>query len=462
MSDDLKGNKPAEDQALIDAVTKEIEKLGDNTKHNFEELNNLYKKLTERVDTIQDQQDRNTAEKIATDISVRQEKMEKDSAKMHEKLVAKIEEIEAALKRPSNGMSPEQEAERQKMYEEFKTHCLSATDRKVSEQTLENFEFPIEMYDTYCKAVVKLFRYGVQDFKFSPDEQKALSEGVDPHGGYTVTPAMSNRIITKIYESDPIRQLASVQAITTAELEFMVDVDEASCGWEGETETGAETGTPDLGMKKIQVFTMFAKPHATRNLIEDSGINIETWLANKVAEKFARTEAAAFLTGDGIGKPRGMLTYTNGTTHKTIEQISMGNASLLTADGFIKVKYGMVEDYLDRGTWLMNRTTVRDAMLLKYGDGHYIWKPALIASDPMSTILGSPVRMSTTMPAVAANALSVIYADFAAAYQIVDRLGITVERDPYTVKPFIEYYTRRRVGGGLINGQAIKIGKISA
>ncbi len=143
------------------------------------------------------------------------------------------------------------------------------------------------------KAIVKLFRHGGNTDFMSPEERKTLSVGIDPHGGYTVTPAMANRIIQKIYESDPIRQLASVESITTAELQWMIDVDEAGYGWEGETQTSDETSTPKFAMKKIAVFTMYAKPRMTQMLIEDSGINIETWLANKVAEKFARAEGAA-------------------------------------------------------------------------------------------------------------------------------------------------------------------------
>ena len=205
---------------------------------------------------------------------------------------------------------------------------------------------------------------------------------------------------------------------------------------------------------------MYAKPRATQQLLEDSAINIEQYIANKVAEKMGRYESAAFVTGDGVGKPRGFLTYDTGTDYGQIEQIDMGAAAVLTADGFIKIKYSLVEDYLNRGTWLMNRTTVRDAMLLKDGNGNYIWKPS-IAVDAPSTILSLAVRMATSMPAVAANALSIVLADFNEAYTIVDRLGVTVQRDPYTVKPFVEFYTRKRVGGDVVNFQAMKIGKIS-
>jgi HK97 family phage major capsid protein len=138
----------------------------------------------------------------------------------------------------------------------------------------------------------------------------------------------------------------------------------------------------------------------------------------------------------------------------------MQAAAALTADGFIALKYSLVEDYLNRGTFVMNRTTVRDAMYLKDGEGRYIWKPGF-QDDSQSSILGLNVRMATSMPAVAAGALAVALADWREAYMVVDRLGITIQRDPFTQKPMIEFYTRKRVGGDVVNYQAIKLGNIA-
>ena len=132
----------------------------------------------------------------------------------------------------------------------------------------------------------------------------------------------------------------------------------------------------------------------------------------------------------------------------------------IAPDGFIAVKYALVEQYLSRGTWLMRRSTVADAMYLKDGAGRYIWKPGW-KDDSESTILGLPVRMSPTMPAVAGAALAVAIADWAEAYMVVDRLGVTIQRDPFTQKPMVEFYTRKRVGGDVVNFQAIKIGVIA-
>jgi HK97 family phage major capsid protein len=142
----------------------------------------------------------------------------------------------------------------------------------------------------------------------------------------------------------------------------------------------------------------------------------------------------------------------------------MGHATALVADGFYDVKYSLIEQYLERGTWVMARGTLAAALLLKDGTGNYLWNPNYREDreDKHSTLLGLPVRMSTTMPAVAAGALSVALADWKEAYTIVDRLGITIQRDPFTVKPMVEFYTRKRVGGDITNFQSIKIGVVAA
>jgi HK97 family phage major capsid protein len=296
----------------------------------------------------------------------------------------------------------------------------------------------------------------------SPEDFKLLQVGVDPDGGYTVTPFMSSRIMQRIYEGDPIRQLCTTQAITTEAYEELVDWGDAGAEWESETVSTTDATTPTWNKKRIGTHSLATRPKVTQTMLEDSSINIESWLSDKIANRFARTEGVAFVSGNGVGRPRGFLTYASGTTFGTVEQIAMGHATALTADGFISVKYGLKEYYLDRGTWLMNRTTLAAAMKLKDGMGDYIWKPGMLANDPYSTLLGLPARMSTSMPTVAASALSVVLADWTRSYIIVDRLGITMLRDPYTAKPSVEFYTRKRLGGDVVDFDAMKIGIISA
>lgn len=291
-------------------------------------------------------------------------------------------------------------------------------------------------------------------------DTKALSVGSDPDGGYTVTPFMSNQITKVINESSPIRALASVQTISTDSLEFLEDVQTLTSGWTGETTTVAETATPQIGKRNIPVHEMYAQPKATQKLLDDSAINIEQWLADKFSESFALREATAFVSGDGVGKPRGILTYAAGTSWGQVQQINSGSASAITADGLIKLFYAVKEGYLAGSTFLMNRATVQAARLLKDTTNQYIWQPGLQAGTP-DLILGKPVAMAADMPTEASNALAVAFGNFRNAYQIVDRNGIRVLRDPYTEKPFVKFYATKRVGGDVANFEAIKLLKCS-
>ena len=452
---DLTNTNPADvqEKEVYNAVQKEIASLGDNVKANYEELRKSHKKLQDLIDNGVEGNKSQIA-KLQEDIITRQEELDKKADESNKRM----DDLEVLLKRPNKKIiepdSKEYKAAKQLLIESIAAKGETATVDKV-----KALDVDVEKYQEYCKNFETYLRK--DEKQVMPESYKALSVGVDPDGGYTVTPAMSSGITTKLYESDPIRQLARIESITTDAWEELVDWDQANYGWETETAAGAETGTPQLKKKRIPVHILYAKPRATQQLLEDSGISIESWLSNKVSDRFARAEGAAFVSGDGIGKPRGFLTNADGTSYGQVERVNMGAAAALTADGFIEIKYSLQEQYLNRGTWLMNRTAVRDAMLLKDGTGNYIWKPGL-QTDPSASILSLPVRMSTSMPAVAAGALSVALADWGEAYVIVDRLGITVQRDPYTVKPFVEFYTRKRVGGDLINYDAIKIGVIAA
>lgn len=457
---------------VVKAVLNEIEKNDDRHKQNYEslrkELHSLQSILEEKMSNI-DPLVKDQVSKLIDSVTTRQNEIDKSIAEAQEEtksVITRIDELETAFRRPNGVMGDQSETDMEKAAMAFKIQCLSMTEEGAKWAIAKNMDPDVPAYEEYVKSFQSYLRMKGDERILGPETFKSLTVGADPEGGYTVTPAMGNRIIERVRETDPVRQLCSVESITTGAIEWLVDWGQAGYGWEGETETGDETGSPDFKKKRIPVHVCYAKPRATQTLLEDSGINIENWLSDHVASRFARAEGAAFVNGDGIGKPRGFLTYDNTASSGTpewgkVEQVNMGNASALTADGFISIKYSLVEYYLNRGTWLMNRLTVAEALKLKDSDGQYLWRPGLEKDQP-ATILGLPVRMSTTMPSVAANALAVILADWAEFYMIVDRLGITVQRDPYTAKPFVEFYTRKRVGGDVINFDAARIGKIAA
>jgi len=301
----------------------------------------------------------------------------------------------------------------------------------------------------------------------SGDEIKALSVGSDPDGGYVVYPDLSGRIVTKVFETSPMRAYASVQVISSDALEGLFDLNEASSGWVAETDTRAVTNTPQLGKWRIPVHELYAKPSATQKLLDDASINMEAWLASKVAEKFARDEATAFVTGNGVARPRGFLTYANGTTLPgTIEQFKTGvNGAFAAApsggDVLINALYGLKAQYRANATWFMNRSTTTLVRKLKDSDGAYLWSPGIAAGQPAS-VLGYPTASFEDMPSPATGTLSIAVGDMREAYQIVDRIGIRTLRDPYSNKPYVEFYTTKRVGGDVVNFEALKLIDFSA
>lgn len=452
-----------EDEEIIKEVMKEVKALGETSKANYETLNTNYEELKALVDeNATDVLADEKIKKFTTDISVRQEEIDKKVAEAQEKTDERIDSIETMMQRLPRASGDDDQAK--KDFADAKMFQLSVASLKKDSSALrqlQDSDVDLEAFNAYRNSFIGLCRNPGGKDMLSDIDKKSLSVGIDPDGGFTVTPAMASAIITKLFEMDPIRELSAGETISTDAIEWLVDFNEAGADWEGETQTSSETSTPKFEKLRIPVHVLAAKPRATQSLLEDSGINIESWLANHIAMKFLRTESATFVDGDGIGKPRGFLTHDNGTNFGEIEQVSMGAAAALTADGLITVKYSLIEQFLNRGTWLMNRSTVAAAMKLKDNDGQYLWKPSLLEGDPSSQLLSLPVRMSTTMPEVAANALSIALADWQQAFIIVDRLGITIQRDPFTIKPFVEFYTRKRVGGGVLNFQAMKIGKVA-
>lgn len=298
-------------------------------------------------------------------------------------------------------------------------------------------------------------------------EVKAMSTDVNPDGGYLVRPELSNTIITRVFETSPLRQVANVERTGAKSIDILIDDQESGARWVGEGASGGQTDTPQLAQKVIAAHKIEADPRITTEQIEDSYLDVEAWLAGKVADKFARTQNTSFVLGDGIAKPRGFLTYAAAATAGTYErgaitQINMGSAAALNADGLIEVQNGLKEEYQAGAVFGMKRTTFGAALQLK-GNDNYFFSPVLMRDGQASIqLLGKPVVFMDDMPAVAANALSVVYADFGRAYTILDRVGLQVLRDPYTNKGFVTYYTTQRVGGDVTSFDAIVIGKVAA
>lgn len=296
------------------------------------------------------------------------------------------------------------------------------------------------------------------------DEYKALSVGSDPDGGYTVHPDMSGAMSKKIFDTSPMRAYASIQVIGTDALEGTYDDDESASNWVNETGARAATDTPQMGVWRIPVHELYANPQATQKLLDDSSVAVESWLNEKVASQMGRTEATAFVTGSGVGQPRGFTTYTDGTSiREEVEQVDTGvngdfPAPPAGGDTLITALYKLKGAYRANATWFMNRTTMAGLRKEKDSDGAYIWQPGIQAGQPAS-LLGYPVAppFEDMATYTTTGALAIAVGDMRAAYQIVERQGTRILRDPYSNKPYIGFYTVRRCGGGLINGEAIKL-----
>ncbi len=325
----------------------------------------------------------------------------------------------------------------------------------------DNFVKSNAVYGEYSKAFRNYLRKGMEG-GLEALQTKALSVGSDPDGGYLVTPHMSSKIVQSIYETSPMRQLASVETISSDALELIDDHDQAAAGWTSETGAITETSTPILAKRNIPTHELYAQPKATQKLVDDSVIDIEAWLSGKIADIFSRKENTAFVSGNGVGQPRGILTYAAGTNWGQIQQVNSGTNGAVTADALIALFYALKDAYSKRANFLMNRTVVQSVRLLKQATtNQYLWQPGLAAGVP-DTLMGVPVYMASDMPTSATNSLSIAVGDFQAAYQIVDRKGISILRDPFTEKPFVKFYATKRVGGDVINFEAIKLMKFAA
>jgi HK97 family phage major capsid protein len=328
----------------------------------------------------------------------------------------------------------------------------------------------VDGFRAYKAAFVDLMRKGSTGL--SPEQVKTMQVGVDADGGYLVPADLSGRIVTRVYELSPIRSLCAVQSISSDRLEGITDLGEAGSGWVGETATRSDTNTPQIGKYEIPAHEQYAQPKATQKMLDDSSIDVESWLAGKVADKFARDEAAAFVVGDGVSKPRGFATYTTAATADatrawgTLEHIVTGASGDFVAanagpfDCLFDLEMAMKAAYLPGCSFITRRSVVLKLRKFKASDYQYIWQPSLQAGQP-STLIGYPIVLCEDMPAIAANSLSLAFGNLKEAYQIVDRLGVRTLRDPFTDKPYVKFYTIRRVGGAVVNYEALKFLKFS-
>lgn len=321
--------------------------------------------------------------------------------------------------------------------------------------------------DAFMRYVTKGVEADIAAF-----QRKDMDVIADQQGGLMVPVEMADRIVTRQFDTTPMRQLATVMNISTEAVEMLRDTNEPAAQWVSELGTRSDTDQGTIGRIRIPVHELYAQPKATQKLLDDAYINVEEWLTNRVANKFARSENTAFVSGDGIGQPRGFLSYTAQAVTDTtrswgvMEYVATGADSAFPTtsggDVLIDLMHRLRAGYLPKASWLFPRAVADLIRKFKENTTNaYIWQPGLQAGAP-ATLLGHPVVLAEDMPQISSGSFSVAFGNFEEGYTIVDRIGLRVLRDPYTAAPFVKFRCSKRTGGDVVNFEAIKLLKFSA
>ncbi|KPA98101.1 phage major capsid protein [Pseudomonas asplenii] len=315
-------------------------------------------------------------------------------------------------------------------------------------------------------AFMQFVRKGI-DTGLGELQAKALQVGTDADGGYAVPEELDRSIIELLKNTSPMRQICNQITVGSPDYKRLVSLGGAGSGWVGETDARPATGTPTLGQVSAFMGEIYANPQATQTSLDDIFFDAEGWLNGEVSREFAEREGAAFLLGNGDKKPKGILAYALTTAKDkdrpfgTLQKVITGSAGAFTGDNLIDLVHSLKAGYRANARFMMNNLTVAYARKLKDSEGNYLWRPGLELGQP-STLLSYGITENEDMPDIAADANAVSFGDYKRGYTIVDRIGTRVLRDPYTNKPFVGFYTTKRVGGMLVDSQAIKVLTLSA
>jgi HK97 family phage major capsid protein len=300
-------------------------------------------------------------------------------------------------------------------------------------------------------------------------EGKALNTAVNSEGGYLVDPQTSARIQGALTGAASLRAIANVVQVEAGQFDVLVDHGEMGSGWATEADTIGVSANPVIDRIQIRLHELSAMPRASQRLLEDSAFDVEGWLAERIAQKFARAEAAAFVLGDGADKPRGILDH-DIVADATAEwgelgYIPTGTAgdfdSVNPADALVDLVYALDAGYRANAAFVMNSKTAGAVRKMKDGDGRFLWSDSLAAGEP-ARLMGYPVLVAEDMPDIGADAHAIAFGDFRAGYTIAERPDLRVLRDPFSAKPNVLFYATKRVGGDVTDFRAIKLLKFSA
>lgn len=297
-------------------------------------------------------------------------------------------------------------------------------------------------------------------------EEKAFSTATGADGGYLVPNETDSEIGRRLSVVSPIRALATVRQVSGQVLKKPFALAGLSTGWVAGNAARPETATPSLAELSFETMELYAMPAATQGLLDDNAVDVENWIASEVDIAFAEQEGTAFVSGNGTNRPRGFLSYTNVANASwswgNIGYLATGVSGAFAANGpgdiLIDAAYALKAGHRQNASYVMNRTTQAAIRKFKDSQGNYLWQAPSAIGQP-ATLMGFPVTEAEDMPDVASNAFAIAVGDFRAGYLVVDRTGVRVLRDPYSAKPYVLFYTTKRVGGGVQNFEAIKLVK---
>jgi len=422
---------------MADEALKVVEEIKSLVVKQQEEFSDLQKKGIVTSDTL---------ETMRTELDKKMEKIESLNAAVEGEKKAR-ENLELIIARGSEGSKDGKivgdESYRKKFWKEFAYNCKEIDPGSVGKEI-----------DAIAKSL-----------KMEPAEVKSYIVGSNPNGGYMAPTEFRNEVISRVFETSPIRQVANVITSASGRVEFPIDDTDTDASWIGEVDPMAETKTNTFGVADIDAHELVAKQKISFTMLEDSVLNIEQFVRNKVANKIGRLENTAFISGSGTKKPMGILTYANWAN---VEQYETGKlaayttaaSGTLTADDLIIFQSKLLEDYQANGRFMVNRQVwASNIVTLKDQEDNYLLNPMMLFQGTTPQLLGKPVTFASDLPSAVSAGVkgALLYGDFRAGYTIVDRIGINVIRDNVTDDRFVRLKFRKRTGGAVTNYQAIKL-----
>lgn len=357
----------------------------------------------------------------------------------------------------------QQQEERLTMLDRKSQMTAAATGRPALSRAAE-IEAP------HRKAFAAYLRNGDDDgLRGLELEGKALTASVAADGGYLVDPETSETIKSVLHSTASIRSVAQVVTVESTSYDVLVDHSDIGSGWTTETANQIETDTPQIERVSIPLHELSAMPKASQRLLDDSAFDIEGWLATRIADKFSRAEAAAFISGDGVDKPTGFLSHPHvaegAWAWGSLGYVATGSDgdfdAVSPADAILDLVYALGAEYRAGASFVMNSRTAGAVRKMKDADGRFLWSDGLAAGEP-ARLLGYPVLIAEDMPDIASDAVAIAFGNFHSGYTVAERPDLRVLRDPFSAKPHVLFYATKRVGGDVSDYAAIKLLKFSA